>query len=347
MANNKEFDLIMHDITSGLTGDPNVDMSYLNEQCEKYSNHELGKEIARACGRLIYEMIPEDKKAELNKVIGNDNAGTESIMEEVRFNIYKRDFNKAFNLIEPLVQKLEDGKPFEDDRVSEYHTFAESFEEVLYIFRSKSEKDVREATIPLADIYLLYGSILVDLKRIQEGQEAFKKALRWNPTNFLITSEYIETYKVIGDMDSFFKLTIDAFRIAFRPQHVARCYRNLGFYFVEKQLFSEAIACYLLSLQYEKDSKQAQSELYFINNQAEAPMKQPTLDDVKQYADKYGFPIGADQDILGLSYSYGKHFYDDRQFDAAKYFFDITYGLTEDAEIKKLIDDCTGQSSDV
>lgn len=127
----------------------------------------------------------------------------------------------------------------------------------------------------------------------------------------------------------------------------ARCYRNLGFYFVEKQLFSEAIACYLLSLQYEKDSKQAQSELYFINNQAEAPMKQPTLDDAKQYADKYGFPIGADQDILGLSYSYGKHFYDDRQFDAAKYFFDITYGLTEDAEIKKLIDDCTGQSSDV
>ena len=35
MTNNKEFDLIMHDITSGLTGDPNDDMPYLNEQCEK------------------------------------------------------------------------------------------------------------------------------------------------------------------------------------------------------------------------------------------------------------------------------------------------------------------------
>ena len=347
MENNKEFDLIMHDITSGLTGDPNVDIPYLNEQCEKYSNHILGKEITRACGRLIYEMIPEDEKAEFNKAISNDYAGTESILEAVRFNIYKRDFNRALNLIEPLIQRIEYGKPFEDDQASEYHTFAETFEEVLYIFRSRPEKDVRKATIPLADIYLLYGSVLVDLKRIPEAQDAFKKALRWNPTNFLITSEYIETYKIIGDLDSFYKLTIAAFSIAFRPQHVARCYRNLGFYFVEKQLFSEAIACYLLSLQYEKDSKQAQSELFYINNQTKATIKQPTLEDAKQFANKYGFPIGADQDILGLSYSYGKHFYDDRQFDAAEYFFAITYGLTGDAEIKKLIDYCTGQSTNV
>ena len=198
---------------------------------------------------------------------------------------------------------------------------------------------MRNAPVPLADIYLLYGSLLVDLKRIKEAQEAFKTALHWNPVSFMITSEYIETYKVLGDYDAFIKLTIDAFKIAFHPQDIARCYRNLGFYFVEKELYSEATATYLMSLQYEKDSKQAQSELYYINKKTDGTIKPPSMDDLTQYSEKYGFPMGADQDILSLSYSYGQHFYKEKAFDAAKYFLGITYGLTDDPEIKKMIDD--------
>jgi tetratricopeptide (TPR) repeat protein len=335
---NKEFDRIMHDITSGLTGDPKNDVPYLMEQCEVYKDHEMGKEIVRACGRLVYEIIPDDKKNELNKVIKNDNTGTESILEEVRFNIYKQNYEKALSLIEPLVCQLDEESPYQDDQVSEYHTFFETFEEVLYGFRYKPEKDLRNAPVPLAEIYLLYGSLLVDLKRIEEAQEAFKKALHWNPVSFMITSEYVETYKVLGDYDTFFKLTIDAFKIAFHPQDVARCFRNLGFYFVEKELYAEAIATYLMSLQYEKDSKQAQSELYYINSKTEGNIKQPSMDDLTHYSEKYGFPMGADQDILGLSFSYGQHFYKEKAMEAAKYFLGITYGLTEDPEIKKLLD---------
>ena len=128
---NKEFDRIMYDITAGLTGDPKIDIPYLTEQCEVYKNHEMGKEIVRACGRLIYEIIPDDTKDELNRAIRNDFTGTESILEEVRFNMYKHDYDKALSLIEPLICKLNEESPFQDDLVSEYHTFSESFEEVL------------------------------------------------------------------------------------------------------------------------------------------------------------------------------------------------------------------------
>lgn len=63
MAENKDFEAIMKQITGGLNGDAETDMKYIMEQVEKYKEHEFGKEILRACGRLMYDIIPEDKRA--------------------------------------------------------------------------------------------------------------------------------------------------------------------------------------------------------------------------------------------------------------------------------------------
>ena len=37
---NMDFDSIMREITSGLTGEPEHDIPYLQEQCQKYKDHE-------------------------------------------------------------------------------------------------------------------------------------------------------------------------------------------------------------------------------------------------------------------------------------------------------------------
>lgn len=154
MADNKDFDSIMREITGGLSGDPQKDMAYLEEQMQNYKEHELSKEIIRACGRLIYELIPDDKKEELAKAINNDASGTEAALEEVRFNIYKKDFDKALRIMEALVTKVEELNAFQDDQVSEYHVFDEFFEEVLYQYRAKPDKDIRRAQIGSMKFFL-------------------------------------------------------------------------------------------------------------------------------------------------------------------------------------------------
>ena len=75
-----EFEKIMHEITSGLSGDGKKDIKYLMEQAEKYKNHEMGKEIVRAIGRLIFKCAPEDKQAEVNRGIQNDLTSWESVL---------------------------------------------------------------------------------------------------------------------------------------------------------------------------------------------------------------------------------------------------------------------------
>ena len=343
MSESKVYDSIMKEITAGLTGDPSKDMPYLQAKCAEYKEHEFGKEIIRACGRLMYDMIPDDKKEELKKVMQKDSLGIESALKEIKTNISEKNLEKALKNAESLVSRVEAANLYQDDQVSEYHQFNEFFEEALYGFLYKPTKQLRRAEqIPYTEIYMLYGSLLVEFKRFDEARKALKTGLRWNPIDFSIMSEYVETYKMEGNMDTFFEKTIDSFKIAIHAPYLARCYRNLGYYFVEKKLYSEALSVYLLSMRYEKDSKQAQSEIHYIQ-QVSGGINEPTFEDIKNYSEKYGFPVEPNKDVLGLAYTYGKHFMDKGEANGAKYCFNILYELTHDEKIKKMIDSISAQ----
>lgn len=85
----KTFDAIMQEITSNLSGDPAEDVPYLMQQAEAHKDNAFGKEIARACGRLIFSALPDDKKAQLNRTVGNHVLGIESVIEEAQFKMYR------------------------------------------------------------------------------------------------------------------------------------------------------------------------------------------------------------------------------------------------------------------
>ena len=338
MSEYKDYDSIMKEITDGLTGDPSKDMLYLQAKCDEYKEHEFSKEIIRACGRLMYEVIPDDKKEELKRVAQKDPLGTESVLEEIDSNIRKNDYEKALKIAEKLVSKIEAANLYQDDKISEYHQFNEFFEEVLYRFLYKPTKDLRRAEqIPYTEVYMLYGGLLVEFKRFEDARKALQTGLRWNPVDFSIMSEYIETYKMEGDMDTFFEQTIESFKIAIHAPQLARCYRNLGYYFIEKRLYPEALSVYMLSLKYDKDSEQAKSEMKYIQ-QVSGGIKKPSFEETKDCASKYGFPVEPNNDVLGLAFSYGKHFMDNGEAAGAKYCFSIVYELTKDEHIKEMID---------
>ena len=337
-----EFEKILQEITSGLTGDSSVDLPYLQQKMRQYENHPLQKEIQRACGRLMVQITPADKKAEMDRSMQNEFMAWDATLEEVRFHRYKKEPEKALELLKSLVDKadgmLEIGM-FADDTVSEYHYFFELYEEILYRFFEKPERTLRRpGGIPLPQLYLEYGSILIDLQRVDEAQQALAKAVRWNPVNSDIAFEYAETFKVQGNMEQFCALTRQQFRYAYRPKQLARCYRNMGFYFVERQLWQEAMACFLLSLQYDPDSKNAQLELYYIQDQTKGKVRQPDAKRIHHIAETNGFPMGPDRDVVGLAYTLGKQGVEEQNAPMARYYLQIVYDLTEWDEIKTMLD---------
>jgi hypothetical protein len=48
--------------------------------------------------------------------------------------------------------------------------------------------------------------------------------------------------------------------------------------------------------------------LYYINYATDGKIPEPSIEQAEEYGKQYRLPIGPDRDILGLSYSYGKHF---------------------------------------
>jgi tetratricopeptide (TPR) repeat protein len=187
--------------------------------------------------------------------------------------------------------------------------------------------------MPLSEVYYLYGAILVEQQEFEAAKGALKKALRWNPMSCRNSFEYAEIFKMTDDYEEFYKLTVDIFKISFNKKDIARCYRNLGFYFIEKNQYDEAAACYFMSTSFEPDSKQAMSELYYISTKTGKNLVEPSLREVQRYAEEYGFPIGADEDVVGLSYAYGKNSFENGELDYASYFWRITYELTDDEEV--------------
>lgn len=333
----EDFDSIMKEIVGDLTGDAKTDIKYLKAQAEKYKDHKYGKEILRACGRLMVDLIPDDEKEKLAEVIDKDNKGWESALEEIRFKICQKDYKTALKLIEALVQKYEELNLFEDDAVSEYHNFKEIMEEVLYRHIYQPKKDLRNATVDYSEIYLLYGSLLYELKRHEDAIEALEKAMRWNPSSASIAFEHAENYKVLGNLDEFEKCTKNIFKIAFRPKDLARCYRNLGYLYVEKQNYDLATCCETFSLQFEK-SNMVQSELYYISTKT-GKVFEPSIDEIKGFFEINDIPFGPDEDVIGLAYTYGKHIFEEKNYSVAAYFLDIVAGFYEDPEVMSMLEE--------
>lgn len=335
------YEEIMKEITCGLTGDSDADIEYLKSIMEQYKDHELAREILRACGRLLYDILPEDKREEISSVLSKGFIADDQILEEVRFNLYKKNYEHALELIEPLVKRIEamfaEGM-YQNDSVSEYFSFKEPFEEILYVTENEPKRDVRRVDYQADEIYLLYGITLIDNGRVEDARRALEKAIRWNPMNAQIAFEHAETYKMLGDPEKFFELSKEIFKIAFKSNDLARCYRNLAYYFAEKQLWPEAVACNRISLCYDEQSNSAKSELFYIREKAGDAYKEPSMEEFREIAEKYGFPTGADPDVLGIAYTYGQHCLEEGQNDAAGYFLGIVYDLTDDVSIKEILD---------
>lgn len=333
----KSFDAVMREITDGLTGDAKKDVAYLREQCDKYKNHPQGKEIIRSCGRLIFDLMPDEKKKDVALFAQNREQGQKSVLEEVRFKIYQQQYDDALALIEPLIAEYEKQNLYADDAVSEYHCFAEPMEFALFMFRAKPQKAVRRSPIDYANAYMLYGILLFDLNRNEDALRALEKALKWNPVSVQILFERGQNLMRLGRRDAYETAVREIFKVAFRPKDLAQCYRGLGFLYTEQEKYELAACCEIMSLQYENSDK-AQAELCFIYDKLGCRYE-PTVDRLRKCFEENKIPLGPDEDMLGVAVAYGQHSEEQRDFQSAVYYYEIVNAFIRDDRIAKKIDD--------
>lgn len=337
-----DYEEIMQSITSGLTGVAKTDIKYLMDKSEEYKTHELSQEILRGIGRLIFEIVPKEKQAELNAAIQSDQLGISTVIEEAEFQIYRKNFDKALEILEALIAKGEDENGnriiFIDDTVSEYHAFDNYFEEILYKELFQPTRTVRNMPENFYQLYSIYGALLVELKHFDEAKVALEKAIEINPIGVDAIFELAEISKLNSEWDQYLALTKRCLHVAYTGKHVSRCFRNFGYYYVEQKDFNLAAALYLVSGEYDKETTMSQSQLFYIQHVSGKPIPKFTHATICKLFEKEGIPTGPNNDVIGIAYSLGKLMADNGNNEGARYLFSIVYDLTESDEIKAMLD---------
>ncbi|MBR1694786.1 MAG: hypothetical protein IJ709_05230, partial [Selenomonas sp.] len=251
----------------------------------------------------------------------------------------EKDVEAAVDILRQQIEAVEALNLYNDGR-ADYYDFNTLMEMVMFQSQHPEIQPVADIEEPLNRLYAMYGSVLLELGELDAAEEALAIAMDWNPMSADIAFEHAEVYKQKKDMETFKKLSTDIFKICYKRREIAHCYRNLGYYFVEKQMWDEAVGCYLLSMTFaEAEGRfQAETELKYIYDETKGEASRPSLGAMRSYGEKYHFPIGPDAKIIETAMLYGKTMLANKKLQHASYFLDIAYKLTESKELKELLD---------
>lgn len=248
MDNGNTIDTVIKKITSGLKGNPKEDVKFLMQQCEKYKDDENAKEILRAIGRIIHEILPEDVLKNIDKIQENYHTDIEKKLEEIDLHINNKESQKALELAGDLVKELEEMGWYKDDQVSQYHCFFSPFEGILFKILFKPEKEVRELPAYYYFAYYKYGKLLFEHKKYEEAKKAFFIVEKFNPLDTRVMFELAEIYKTENDLERYFGINKKIYDYLYTNESLSRYYSNMGYYYMQKNNFDLAIELFAVAM---------------------------------------------------------------------------------------------------
>lgn len=78
----KTIDEIMAEARNGLTGEKSVDMVHLEHIAEEYAGTEIGKEVESQIADLAYEILPDEQKERVAKMLYIDGKRMDKVFAE-------------------------------------------------------------------------------------------------------------------------------------------------------------------------------------------------------------------------------------------------------------------------
>ena len=264
------------------------------------------------------------------------------------------DERKAGTMDDTFVKKSDmDGRPIyiSLNHVMEYYVYACYFE---------PETDVLCTELPVGEYYRTYGSLCLKLSKFRRAEDAFKKAICWNPVDLDSNLGLAECYKYLNMITRYLDMTKQAYRFCCTRATMARFYRNMGFYYLSSYNTDMAEACYTYSnIYYHTDN--ADSELEYIKNALAAAKNNENKDSInkdedvitkeevnengqkytikqmQEMFDKEHVEPGPDSKTIGIIYRVGELMLQDKEYRLAKDCFMIVYDITNEQQLEGLI----------
>ncbi|WP_458406214.1 tetratricopeptide repeat protein [Methanobrevibacter sp.] len=330
------YEEIINEIKSNLGSNKDLNRQYLSSQIEIYKDHPYSKEIIKEISRLMWDCLSEEEKLEFKEISDRENPIMD-ILNDIYHDIENGNYDTPLEKLDNFMETFPG--MYEDDKVSEYHYFTNPLEEIVFRKYIGLEKELRYIPDyhPLLDLYYVYGFLLLEKQRYDEAEDSLKKAIKINPVSARIILELTEIYKKhTYTLNEFVIRTSDALKYSYYPQDIARCYRNLGYYYVEENDFKTALAFYIYSMEFEA-SPLAYAEIKFIqskNNNMELSLKE-CVEIIKNK----NIQLGANPFILEVLNELINEYDENKLYNQLMYFLELKFDLTNDEETFAKIND--------
>lgn len=326
---------LMEQIRGKLTGEYSVDMVYLEAQADKYRGTKNGKEIESAIADLAYEILPDDKRALLDKMMYIDGKRLDVVFHEAEELLEQKKVEESFRLTEAIYTKIR--MNYRETETEVYLSMRNPLEHQLYLNFYHPTKKLVRPWFDLSRMVLLHGYNLVELKRPEEAVRVINDAIRYNPMNTHAYFELAECYKLLHDPESLLSVIKETLEIAVTPKQISQCYCNLGFYCVEVKDYDRAVCFYYESLIY-ADHPYVPAELHHIYTITKKKITPPTRDEVNEAFAHYQMKPGANPEVVDIITLLAKEAIEKKELSAIRFYLHMQYGLTNDPQIKEMMD---------
>lgn len=326
---------ILQELENGLTGKVEHDTLYLKEKAQEYRGHKDSKEILRGIGRILYKLLPEEDKKVSDKVMAEGRDILDESYHQALNLAKQRDLLKAEEIMTVVLNSI--NGTFEPDLTVVYMNFDDAFQGSLYTEIYEEKREIRPLPRNHAAYYFFYGQLLIELARPEGAVTPLLKAVEFNPVNCQYLLELGDAFRRTGDLENFREVSLRALDVAIDNAQLARCYRDQGYYYIEKREYESAASLYWLSI-YFMDSEMARTELKYIGEQIGSEPVEPSNEGVEKVCRDLRIPLGPNPKVIDTALTLGKLALQMNKKDLGEYCYQLAYDLTGDEKILELLD---------
>lgn len=327
------YDEIYNELKSKMGDDPFANEDMLRSEAERFIR-EKNTDGVNAAGALIIENMPEDKRNEIIRVTHIDGVRLDEYYDKIDKLVTERNITEAKVLAEKLYKKI--NVEFKETDKERFVCLRNPFEDNLFQLMYKPEKKLSRAPFDFARYITTYGYILTEAGSPLDAIPVLQKAIEYNPVDCGPRFELAEVYKRLKNKKRLIELTAETLKIASAPQALARCYANMGYILTDFAEYDDAVAFYTASVMAAPDPA-IPLEMQHLANLKGSPVQYVGKEKIEEVLEKYGMRFGPEPAVVNVAAELAAYYIGRKDLYNGLKAMKLTYGLTGDENIKKMI----------
>ena len=327
------YDEIYNELKGKMTDDKAANEAMLKQEFERFLR-EKNDDATSAAADLIMENMPEEKRDEIIRITHIDGVSLEEYYEKIDKLLDERNINDAKILAEKLYKKITvDFKETENER---FVSFRNPFEDNLYQVLFKPDKTLTRTPYDFPKFITTYAYILTEAGSPYDAIPVLEKAMEYNPVDCGPKFELAEVYKRLKNKKRLIEITAETLRVASSPQAIARCYANMGYMLTDFGEYDDAVAFYTASVMADAHPS-IPMEMQHLADLKGSPIQYVGREKINEVFEKYDMTFGPNQEVVNVAAQLGAYYLGQKNIKYALNAMKITYGLTRDQELRKII----------